>query len=51
MLLLSAEDDLSDTVKPRLIKTNADLSKIKTVGNDFIDSLTFASSDFERLLD
>ena len=50
VLLLSAEDDLGDTIKPRLINAHADLDRIMTVGNGAIDNLTFSSNDFELLL-
>ena len=46
VLFLTAEDDLEDTIKPRLRKAKADMSKI----HSFTDYITFADPQFEDLL-
>jgi archaellum biogenesis ATPase FlaH len=49
-LFITAEDDLSDTIAPRLIKANADMSKIFSYRETSPQPLTFTSPEFEELI-
>jgi putative DNA primase/helicase len=42
VLIMSAEDDLADTIVPRLLAVNADMSKVDTINvrTDYADGLT-----------
>jgi len=49
-LFITAEDDLSDTIAPRLIKAKADLSRVFSYKEDSPQYLTFTSPEFETLI-
>jgi RecA/RadA recombinase len=50
VLFITAEDDLSDTIVPRLIKAKADMSRVFSYREESREQLTFISSQFEGLL-
>ena len=50
VLFVTAEDDLEDTVAPRLIKAGADVAKVFSYMESSHEQLTFTSSTFEGLL-
>jgi len=49
-LYITAEDDLSDTIAPRLIKANANLQKVFSYREASTQALTFTSPEFEELI-
>jgi len=50
VLFITAEDDLNDTIAPRLIAAKADMSRIFSYKESATDTLTFTSPQFEALL-
>lgn len=50
VLFISAEDDLADTISPRLIKARANMSRVFSNQELPFESLTFTSPAFEELI-
>jgi hypothetical protein len=49
-LFITAEDDLSDTIAPRLIKAKADMQRVFSYQESAPHQLTFTSPEFEELI-
>jgi len=50
VLFITAEDDLSDTIAPRLIKAKANTEKVFSYRESPTEALTFTSTQFETLI-
>ena len=50
VLFITAEDDLNDTIAPRLIKAKANMRKVFSYVESSADPLTFTNPQFENLI-